>query len=57
MLELEEWRKMERDDLKRHGVDGCGIDWVQAESLGSAYLRVLDTKLLTDGATLETLEI
>ena len=42
---------MERDDLKRLGVDGYGIDWVQALSFGSAAnLRVLDTKLTTDGA-------
>ena len=42
------WRKMKRDDL---GVDGCGVDWVQASSNGSvAYLRVIETKLTTDGA-------
>ena len=45
------WRKMKRDDLKRLGVDGCGVDWVQASSNGSvAYLRVIETKLTTDGA-------
>ena len=45
------WRKMKRDYLKRLGVDGCGIDWVQASSNGSvAYLRVIETKLTTDGA-------